>query len=106
MRRWWRGRGGFRSYLTRQQEQGLLRELRLGVSVHGREGEGWRLSRIARLVEEWFGVRYTVPGVWYLMDRLGWSWRVPKTQAVQRDGEAVTAWRTGTWPAVSHPGRP
>jgi putative transposase len=96
---------GFRSYLTPQQEQELLCELRLGPSAHGWEGQGWTLSRIARVIDERFGVRFTVPGVWYLMDRLGWSWQVPKTQAVQRDEEAITAWRTQTWPAVSHPGK-
>ncbi|MCX4598359.1 winged helix-turn-helix domain-containing protein [Streptomyces sp. NBC_01549] len=96
---------GSRSYLTPQQEQELLRVLRLGASAHGWEGQGWTLSRIARVIEERFGVRFTVPGVWYLMDRLGWSWQVPKTQAVQRDEEAITAWRTQTWPAVSHPGK-
>ena len=93
-------------YLTPRQEQELLRELRLGASAHGWEGQGWTLARIARVIEEKYGVRYTVPGVWYLMDRLGWSWQVPKTQALQRDAEAITAWRTQTWPAVSHPGRP
>ncbi|WP_370270858.1 winged helix-turn-helix domain-containing protein [Streptomyces sp. V4I8] len=75
-------RNSARSYLTPQQEQQLWRELRLGASAHGWEGQGWTLSRIARVIEERFGVRYTVPGVWYLMDRLGWSWQVPKTQAV------------------------
>ncbi|MFB6906319.1 helix-turn-helix domain-containing protein [Streptomyces sp. P11-1] len=57
------------------------------------------------MIEEKYGVRFTVPGVWYLMDRLGWSWQVPRTQAVQRDEEAITAWRTQTWSAVSHPNK-
>lgn len=41
-------------------------------------------------------MRFSVPGVWYFMDRLGWSWQVRKTQAVQRDEEAIAAWRTKT----------
>ncbi|MCX4784324.1 helix-turn-helix domain-containing protein [Streptomyces sp. NBC_01264] len=84
----------------------MLCLLRLGASAHGWEGQGWTLSRIAWVIEERFGVRFSVPGVWYLMDRLGWSWQVPKTQALQRDEEAIAAWRTRTWPAVSHPRRP
>jgi putative transposase len=94
-----------RSYLTPQQELELLRELRLGPSAHGWEDQRWTLSRIASVIDERFAVRFTVPGVWYLMDRLGWSWQVPKTRAVQRDEEAIAAWRTETWPAVSHPGK-
>ncbi|MFE4995933.1 winged helix-turn-helix domain-containing protein [Streptomyces mirabilis] len=84
----------------------MLHELRLGVSAHGWEGQGWTLARIARVIEEKYGVRFSVPGVWYLMDCLGWSWQVPRTQAVQHDEEAIAAWRTQTWPAVSHSGRP
>ncbi|WP_406191114.1 MULTISPECIES: winged helix-turn-helix domain-containing protein [unclassified Streptomyces] len=80
---------GSRSYLTPQQEQELLRGLWLGASARGWEGQGWRLSRIARVIEEKCGVRFSVPGVWYLMDRLGWSWQVPRTQALQRDEEAI-----------------
>lgn len=70
---------GSRSYLTPEQEQELPRELRFGASAYGWEDQGWTLSRIARVIEERFGVRFTVPGVWYLMNRLGWSWQVPKT---------------------------
>ncbi|MGW1257698.1 helix-turn-helix domain-containing protein [Streptomyces sp. NPDC002513] len=28
-------------------------------------------------------------GVWRLLDRLGWSWQVPKVRAVERNEEAM-----------------
>ncbi|MGW8358316.1 helix-turn-helix domain-containing protein [Streptomyces wedmorensis] len=48
---------------------------------------------------------YEISGVWRLLDRLGWSWQVPKVRAVERNEEAIAAWRTETWPAASHPRR-
>jgi len=98
--------GSSHAYLTPLQEQELLHELRRGASAHGWDDQRWTLARIGRVVEERFGVRFSIPGVWYLMDRLGWSWQVPKTRATQRDEEAIAAWRTETWPAVSHPRKP
>jgi transposase len=94
------------AYLTREQERALLVELKRGPQEHGWAGQGWTLARVARVIEEEFGPRYSVPGVWYLLKRLRWSWQVPVTRATQRDEEAIAAWRTETWPAVSHPERP
>ncbi|MEU0664326.1 helix-turn-helix domain-containing protein [Streptomyces lavendulocolor] len=72
---------------------------------HGWDDQRWTLARIGRLIEERFGVTYEISGVWRLLDRLGWSWQVPKVQAVERDEEAIAAWRTETWPAACHPRR-
>ncbi|WP_274919518.1 helix-turn-helix domain-containing protein [Streptomyces sp. WZ-12] len=66
------------------------------------EDQRWTLARIGRLIEERFHVTYEISGVWRLLDRLGWSWQVPKVRAVERDEEAMAAWRRETWPAASH----
>jgi transposase len=98
--------GGPGSYLTSGEESDLLVVLRRGPLESGWDDQLWTLARIARVIEERFGPRFTLAGVWYLLKRLGWSWQVPVTRAVQRDEEAIAAWRTQTWPAVSHPTRP
>jgi hypothetical protein len=86
---------GSRSYLTLRQEQVLLRELRLGPSAHGWEGQGWAFSRIARVIEDRFGVRFTVPAC-------GTSWTVWAGRGrsrKRRHGDRVcshsTAWSGG-----------
>jgi len=94
------------AYLTHEQEVSVLAELKRGAQAFGWEDQRWTLARIARMIEERFGPRYSLPGVWLLLRRLGWSWQVPVTRATQRDEEAIAAWRTETWPAVSHPDRP
>ncbi|MGW8355502.1 winged helix-turn-helix domain-containing protein [Streptomyces wedmorensis] len=99
-----KGPGGS-SYLSAEQEAELEVLLRAGPVEHGWEDQRWTLARIGRLIEERFGVTYEVSGVWRLLDRLGWSWQVPKVRAVERDEEAIAAWRTETWPAASHPRR-
>ncbi|WP_406190729.1 winged helix-turn-helix domain-containing protein [Streptomyces sp. NBC_01017] len=99
-----KGPGGS-SYLSAAQERELEDFLRAGPTTHGWEDQRWTLARIGRLIEERFGVTYEVSGVWRLLDRLGWSWQVPKVRAVERDEEAIAAWRTETWPAASHPRR-
>jgi transposase len=98
------GPGGS-SYLSAEQEAELEVLLRAGPMEHGWEDQRWTLARIGRLIEERFGVTYEVSGVWRLLDRLGWSWQVPKVRAVERNEEAIAAWRTETWPAASHPRR-
>jgi transposase len=98
------GMGG-RSYLTAEQERELDALLRAGPTAYGWEDQRWTLARIGALIEERFQVTYGISGVWRLLDRLGWSWQVPKVRAVERDEEAIAAWRTETWPAASHPRR-
>ncbi|WP_405594589.1 winged helix-turn-helix domain-containing protein [Streptomyces sp. NBC_01092] len=99
-----KGPGG-NSYLTAGQERELDDLLRAGPTAYGWEGQRWTLARVGVLIEERFSVVYEISGVWCLLDRLGWSWQVPKVRAVERDEEAIAAWRTETWPAASHPRR-
>ncbi|MCX4784245.1 winged helix-turn-helix domain-containing protein [Streptomyces sp. NBC_01264] len=99
-----RGPGGS-SYLSAEQERELEGLLRAGPTAYGWEDQRWTLARVGVLIEERFKVRYEVSGVWRLLDRLGWSWQVPKVRAVERSEEAIAAWRTETWPAASHPRR-
>jgi transposase len=99
-----KGPGG-NSYLSAEQERELDDLLRAGPTAYGWEDQRWTLARVGVLIEERFKVTYEISGVWRLLDRLGWSWQVPKVRAVERDEEAIAAWRTETWPAASHPRR-
>jgi transposase len=99
-----KGPGG-NSYLSAEQERELDGLLRAGPTAYGWEDQRWTLARVGVLIEERFKVTYEISGVWRLLDRLGWSWQVPKVRAVERNEEAIAAWRTETWPAASHPRR-
>jgi putative transposase len=64
------------------------------------EDQRWTLARITTLIGRLFHVRYTLRGTSYLLHRIGFSPQVPVHRAVERDEDAVTAWRAVTWAKV------
>jgi transposase len=84
----------------------LDRVLDAGPAAAGWEDQRWTLARIADLVAARFKVRYTIPGVWYLLRRRGWSCQPGARRAVERDDGAIEVWKKETWPAVKEPRRP
>lgn len=45
-----------------------------------------------------FGVRYSLSGGWYLVQRLGWSNQPMPRGAVQRDEATIADWQATVWP--------
>ena len=93
-----------REKLSPQQWARLEAELRRGPLAHGfADGQYWTLQRIKALIGLLFHVGYTVEGVWKLLRRHGWSCQVPVRQAMERDEEAIAAWKAGVWPGIKAP---
>ena len=63
-------------------------------------GEVWTCARIARVIEEEFGVRYHKDHVGRLLKELHWTPQVPIRRAIQRDEEAIRRWRDEVWPEL------
>lgn len=78
----------------------LERELERGPLLHGWADQRWTLARVKTLIGRLFRVSYTVEGTGRLLGRLGWSWQQPARRAIERDDEAVEAWKKETWPRV------
>ena len=95
-----------RCRLGRDQLVELDRLLDADPAAAGWEDQRWTLARIAGLITAKFKVRYTIPGVWYLLRRRGWSCQLGARRAVERDDGAVEAWKKETWPRVKAPRRP
>jgi Winged helix-turn helix len=75
-----------------------------GPLAHGFAGSQYRTpGRIKTLAGRLFHVGYTVEGVWKLLRRHGWSCQVPVRQAMERDEEAIAAWKAGVWPGIKAP---
>ena len=82
---------------TGQQEQ-LAAALREGPAAHGYvEDRRWTLARVADLINELFGVRYTLRGVSLLLHRMGFSPQMPSHRPIKRDEEAIATWRQEAW---------
>src|SRR5436305_1110113 len=71
-----------------------------GAEAYGFRGEVWTCARIARVIEEEFGVRYHKDHVGRLLQELGWTPQMPIRRATQRDEEAIRRWRAEVWPEL------
>src|SRR4051812_3846819 len=83
-----------------RQLQRLRTELDRGPAEHGWTDQRWTLARIATVIARLFHIRYTLRGTAYLLHRMGWSWKVPRHRAAERNEDAVAEWRTLTWAKV------
>ncbi len=99
-----RGPGGAVCKLDDAQLDRLADELDRGPAAQDWAGwaadQRWTLARVAALIHRLFGVTYTLRGVSYLLHRIGWSPQVPAGRAVERDEDAIAAWRATTWAKV------
>jgi len=84
----------------------LDRVLEAGPAASGWEDQRWTLARIRDLIAARFTVQYTIPGVWYLLRRRGWSCQLGARRAIERDDGAVEVWKKEAWPRVKAPRRP
>jgi transposase len=109
-RRAWR-RGGLKalkpkpapgrpSKLATKQKAQLIPLLAQGAMAHGYRTELWTTLRIAEVIEHHFGVRYHRNHVGKLLHQLHWSPQKPDGRAIERDEEAIEAWKRNVWPAV------
>jgi transposase len=76
-----------------------------GAEAYGFRGEVWTCARIARVIEEEFGVSYHKDHVGRLLKELRWTPQVPIRRAIQRDEEAIERWRAEVWPELQRRAR-
>ena len=95
-----------RCRLDEAQLAALDAVLEAGPLTAGWQDQHWTLARIRDLVAGKFGVAYTVPGIWYLLRRRGWSCQMGARRAIERDDGAVEVWKTRTWAELKGRRRP
>jgi transposase len=100
-----RPRTGAPPKLTAQQKRRLPEFLWHGAEAYGFRGEVWTCARIARVVEEEFGVHYHRGHVGRLLRELHWTPQVPIRRALQRDEPAIARWRVEVWPQLQRQAR-
>lgn len=96
------------SRLSASQVRRLEHALQHGAYACGYAEDYWTLDRIAQLIWQLFGLRYRPSGVWYVLQRLGWSCQRPMRRTFARDDQAVAHWKRYVWPQikkVATPGR-
>ena len=85
----------------RRPAQQLAEILDEGPVTQGWDDARWTLARVAEVIERRFAITYMLRGVSYLLHRIGWTPQVPARRAVERDADAIAAWRavSGATPA-------
>jgi transposase len=76
-----------------------------GAEAYGFRGEVWTCARVARVIEEEFGVHYHKDHVGRLLRELRWTPQVPIRRAIQRDEGAIRRWRDEVWPDLQRRAR-
>jgi len=79
------GRAGRKPLVSAAKLRTIEADLERGPQALGYETGLWTTQRVAELIEERFGVRYTAEHVGSLLRRLGWSCQRPIGQALERD---------------------
>ncbi|MFD6064486.1 winged helix-turn-helix domain-containing protein [Rhodococcus wratislaviensis] len=88
------GRAGRRPRLDDAQIAAIREELLRGPQAHGFATGVWTLGRVAIAIERLTGVSYGPTQTWTILrTRLGWSRQRPARRAVERDEDAIVAWR-------------
>lgn len=95
------GRAGRRPRLDDTQIAAIREELLKGPHAHGFATGVWTLGRVAIVIERLTGVEYGPTQTWTILrTRLGWSRQRPARRAVERDEDAIVAWRENEWPRI------
>ena len=84
--------------LTRQDLENLKLSLKAGPAAHGFATELWTAQRVAKVIEDTFGVQYHPDHVSRLLGQMGWSCQRPTPRAIQRDEKAIAKWKRSVWP--------
>ena len=92
--------------LDEDQLAALDAVLEAGPLAAGWTDQRWTLARIRDLVAAKFREQYTIPGIWYLLRRRGWTCQIGARRAIERDDGAVQVWKKETWPRIKAPRRP
>lgn len=71
-----------------------------GAEAYGFRGDLWTCPRMAAVIYQEFGVRYSRSEVSRLLKRIGWTPQVPITRAIQRDEATIERWRRDVWPQL------
>jgi transposase len=91
--------------LTAAQKRLLPEFLWHGPEAYGFRGQVWTCARIAKVIEEEFGVSYHRDHVGRLLKELHWTPQVPIRRAIQRDEGAIQRWREEVWPELQRRAR-
>jgi transposase len=95
------GRAGRKPRLQPLDRVQLAADLQAGPQkTLGHATALWTLPRVAALIHQRFGHRYSTAQVSRLLRQMGWSCQKPARRALERDEEKIRHWKQRRWPAI------
>lgn len=85
------------SETDRQKLPGLLER---GAESFGFRGNVWTCSRVGKVIQREFGVKYHPAHVSRILKDLNWTPQKPIRRAKQRKEEEIRRWNEERWPAL------
>ena len=92
-----RKRPGRQPFLSEEQFEHLDVLLAKGAEAYGFEGDRWTAPRVAAVIDQRFGVRYSDGHTCKVLKKIGWSRQKPTRRSTRRSDEAVETWRSKRW---------
>jgi transposase len=89
--------GGPKARLKSDQIEQLPQLLGQGAEAWGFRGDVWTRARVAHIIQQHFGVQFSLSHVGRLLQQIGWSRQKPIERASQRDEQAIARWRSEKW---------
>ena len=94
------GRAGRKPKLSSEDRKRIVKGLKQGPEALGYETGLWTSQRVAHLIEQECGVRYTSVHVWRILHDLGWSCQRPTGKALERNEKVIRHWKQVRWPEL------
>jgi transposase len=91
---------GAKPRLSVEQKAQIPEVLAKGAEAYGFRGDVWTASRVAKVIEKTFDVRYSRDHVGKLLRQIGWSRKTPIERASQHNEEAIEQWQKERWPVL------
>lgn len=91
---------GHRPALGEEQLNELASILKGEALAYGFDSDGWSQKRIARVIEERYGVHHDPSHISRLLKKIGFTRQKPRVRDYRRDEAQVAQWKTQDLPAL------
>jgi transposase len=93
-------RAGRPPQLSETDRRRIVEGLKRGPEALGYGTSLWTAWRVADLIEQECGVKYSTVHAWRLLRSLGWTPQRPASRALERDEAAIRRWKRVRWPEL------
>ena len=99
-----KGHPGFPSKLTDEKRNAFKKAILRGPQAYGFETNLWTLRRLSVVMHKVTRVKFGHNHTWEIVRSLGFTCQKPRVRAIERDEEAIGAWKEKRLPGLKKMG--